>query len=162
MCELPNHPHCLPRLLPRDVAPFCCMCFLHAYKNRIRLLPCRVASGTEMNLIYGAKKDLTLWPRLRPSHTPTHTHTYSLCPHSNVPHRLFCFVSFCLVLCCFVFRFGFVLFEQGRGDRGFKRHWKGSLFKKRTRAALLAIMAIMICVLSAAPAPPPTSTSLSL
>lgn len=89
----------------------------------------------------------------------THSHLLSL-PHRNVPHRLFCFVSFCLVLCCFVFRFGFVLFEQGGRQGGLQSHWKGSLFKKRTRAALLAIMAIMICVLSAAPAP--TSTSLSL
>lgn len=126
MCELANHPHCLPCLLPRDVAPFCCMCFLHAYKNRIRLLPCRVASGTEMNLIYGAKKDLTLWPRLR----PTHTHTYSL----SLPQQkrstsfvLFRFVLFGSLLFCVSFWICFVRAERGTG--GSKDIGKGAFLK---------------------------------
>lgn len=95
------------------------------------------------------------------SHTHSHTLTLTLSAPTATFH-IVCFVSFRSVWFSVVLCFVLDLFCSSReGEiRRFKRHWKGSLFKKRTRAALLAIMAIMICVLSAAPAP--TSTSLSL
>lgn len=92
----------------------------------------------------------------------THSHLLSFLPQQrSTSFVLFRFVLFGSLLFCVSFWICFVRAREGETG-GFKRHWKGSLFKKRTRAALLAIMAIMICVLSAAPAPMPTLTSLSL
>lgn len=56
------------------------------------------------------------------SHTHPHTLTLTLSAPTATFH-IVCFVSFRSVWfsVCFVFRFGFVLFEQGRGDRGVQK-----------------------------------------